>query len=76
MRTSVILLVLAACHGSPGVSIDGGPDAPPDTPPGEVPHRGLPQIAYHGGHVLSSMRLVVITAPADPLADQLFAACD
>jgi hypothetical protein len=76
MRTYLTLLVLAACHGAPGVSVDGGPDTPPDTPPGEVPHRGLPQIGYHGGHVLSSMRLVVITAPADPLADQLFAACD
>src|SRR5690349_20617619 len=76
MRSCVMLLVVAACHGSPGVVVDARPDTPPDTPPGEVPHRSLPQIAFHGGHVLSSMRLVVITAPADPLADQLFAACD
>ena len=50
--------------------IDASPDAA-----ASVPHRGFPQVVSHGGHLLSSMRLVVITAPGDPLGTELAQFC-
>src|SRR5215470_12560195 len=72
----LLVLALAACQG-PHEAVDGAADGPADAPvDAPAPHRGYPQIAYHGGHTMASMRLVVIVAPGDPLASQLFAACD
>jgi hypothetical protein len=55
---------------SPPPMADAAPDAP-----AVVPHRGFPQVTSHGGHLLSSMRLVVITASGDPLASDLAQYC-
>jgi hypothetical protein len=73
-----LLLVLAcACSSSHPVTPDSPPvfDAPPDAF-AEVPHRAFPQVAYGGGKLMTSMRLVVITAAGDPLETELGNYCN
>ena len=78
MHRSFALVVLAAC-GSHAATMADGPtpaiDAPAPDAFAEVPHRAFPQVTSNGGQLLGSMRLVVVTAPGDPLAGQLAQFC-
>ena len=72
---------LFGCNAAPNTSVDASADARPADVAAvdatlSVPHRGFPLITDHGGNKLTSMRLVVIVAPGDPLATQLFEFCD
>src|SRR5574337_7070 len=75
---SFIVLGLVACSSQHTAAVDARVDSAIDATPDAavIAHRGLPPITFQGGHVLATMRLVVITAPQEPLATQLFAWCD
>ena len=72
----LLLIMLAACSPHGEAALDA-PDAevPRIDAPASVPHRAFPQVTFGGGRVLSSMRLVVITAAGDPLATELGQFC-
>ena len=73
-----LLLLAVACSTSHDAQRDAGDARLADTPPDSyalVPHRPFPQLTFGGGHVLSSMRLVVVTATGDPLATKLGEFC-
>src|SRR2546423_9512550 len=76
---ALVFLAVVACSSShadqpdaPGAAIDA-PAGPADA--AGVAHRAFPQVTFGGGHLLTSMRLVVITAPSDTLASELAAFC-
>ena len=69
-----LLVLLVACSASHELAPDAAPiDASADA--GLIAHRSFPWVASHGGHTLTSMRLVVVTASGDPLASELDAFC-
>ncbi len=77
LRSLGLSVALAACASPHEARPDASPDAPADVALDAAPiHRGLAPITYQGGHTLASMRLVVIVAPQEPNATQLFAWCD
>jgi hypothetical protein len=74
----VLLCVLAACSSPASVTPDGASGGDVALAPDAysvVPHRAFPQVVNGGGHLLTSMRLVIVTAPGDPLAAQLGTFC-